>query len=150
MRALSLVGLLALASPAFAASTDTANGVSQSSSTTTGNGWIDAPKGGKGSFEIRGRLKADGTLSGRVLYSDNKLNFTMEGTGLTAFVPGCKSTLSGTAASNLGPVQFVVIATDSGHDGVADDFSITLTGAVSYAASGKLGGGKINAHRHCP
>ena len=113
---------------------------------TTGGGWIPVA-GGMGTFGLVGA--SDGTPKGHVVYIDHGTGFSLQSTSITEFIPGCTSTISGTA--NGGSVTFQVTVTDNAEPGAGSDtFSIDVP-ALGYTRSGTLDGGNIQVHRmRCP
>jgi hypothetical protein len=108
-----------------------------------GGGWIPVA-GGKGTFGVVGGTQPDGTPAGHLVYIDHGVgSLTVQSTSITS--GGC--TIQGSGTSNFGPVNFIVTVTDAGEPGTSDTFSITVSGAISYSAAGRLGGGNIQAHR---
>jgi hypothetical protein len=116
---------------------------------TNGSGWIPLATGGKGTFSVHGGIDRDGTPTGHLVYHDHAVDFRLASTSILAFTPGCLSTMTGTADSNRGPVEFVVMVLDSGEPGNFDTFTIQVVGPTiipPYLAGGTLGGGNIQAH----
>ena len=113
-----------------------------------GAGWIvSSGGGGKATFAVSGQIRQDGTIKGHLVYIDHALDLRVTSTTVTNVVAvGCQGTIEGTGESNLGPVVFSVTVQDSGEPGTSDTFSIAVTGAANYAASGILGGGNVQAH----
>ena len=117
---------------------------------TSGSGWI-ATAGGRGSFGVFGALKEPATLIGDVVYIDHGIDLRVKSTEITSYAPGCTSEITGAGKSNLGPVNFTVEMTDNGEPALGDTFSIAVTGATTYGASGILGGGNIQTQGvSCP
>lgn len=116
---------------------------------TNGSGWIPLGMESKGTFSVHAVVQQDLTPAGHLVYNDHDIDFRVESTSISNFVPGCLSVITGTGDSNRGPVQFVVMALDSGEPGNFDTFAIQIVGPTiipPYLAGGTLGGGNIQAH----
>src|SRR5438046_9591175 len=71
--------------------------------------------------------------------------FSLQSTSITDFIPGCTSTISGTA--NGGSVNFQVTVTDNAEPGAGSDTFRIEVPAPAYIGTGTLGGGNIQVHR---
>jgi len=110
---------------------------------TTGGGWIPA-SGATGTFGFV--ASTDGTITkGHVVYIDHGMAFSLQSTSITDFIPGCTSTISGTA--NGGSVNFQVTVTDNAEPGAGSDTFRIDVPALAYIRTGTLGGGNIQVHR---
>ena len=117
----------------------------QASDATRGAGWIFSGLGDRATFALSVAVQSDGALRGHLRFIDRSVGLTVESTSITSFTPGCTSTLSGTADSSFGPVNFTVAVTDNGEPGSSDTFTIEVTGSITYTVAGVLGGGNIQA-----
>jgi hypothetical protein len=111
---------------------------------TSGGGWVPGNLGDKATFGFFAAAQSDGTFTGHVVFIDHgPADFSMESTSITAFTPGCTSTIKGKGTSNGSPVDFTAQMHDDGEPGTRDTFRIEATG---YANSDPtLGGGNIQA-----
>jgi len=124
---------------------DCAGGAPPTATFGTGGGWIPGLSGGHANFGVVGGADNGSTTSAHVEFHDQSANFSMHST--TEVVDNgqpCQTTISGTADSNAGPVQYTVTITDNGEPGKDRDYFYILAGG--YTREGYLGGGNIQKH----
>jgi hypothetical protein len=121
---------------------------------TDGHGSIKGPSGNKAEFKFRAGFKdsenGGSSPRGAVSYLDDgfECSLRVRSTSITAYLekgPNSRRIL-GTAEINGHDGTFQLDVTDD--DSATDSFAIILSNG--YSASGKLTGGHIKIHRHCP
>jgi hypothetical protein len=131
-----------------ALSTQSAWAQSTASGFASGGGWIPTP-GGKATFGLVAGVQQDSTVTGHIVYVDHgAADFSMESTAITAFTAtACTATFKGngtaTSGGMTGDVMFQVTVQDNGEPGRNDNFTIQVSGAFTYSASGTLAGGNL-------
>jgi hypothetical protein len=133
--ALTALLIGALATPARADTLD-----------TTADGWIAGLSGvNLATFAAFGGIRSDGQVVGSLEHVDHGPDLRVNSTSITSFSPGCTTTMTGEARTTSGDVIFFVTMQDNDEPGTLDTFTIQTIGAISYANSGVLGGGNVQA-----
>jgi hypothetical protein len=112
----------------------------------TAGGFIPVT-GGKATFGLTARTKADGTPTGNLSYQDHAQDRTVKSTAITAVVVNgnCAQVLGTATVNGAGPFGFDVSVCDNDEPGKgADTFRIDMSDG--YTATGTLGGGNAQIH----